>query len=61
MWLGDKAFGFIAVDGQDDVFVHATSVQGNRSELRAGDEVEFSLEENPRKPGRMMAKNVEVV
>ena len=61
MWLSDKAFGFIAVDGQDDVFVHASGIAGSRVELRPGDEVEFDLEENKRRPGKMMAVNLEIV
>lgn len=37
-----KGFGFIEVkDGGDDLFVHATNVQGNP--LKDGDEVEFEL------------------
>ena len=61
MWLSDKAFGFIAVDGQEDVFVHASGIAGSRVELRPGDECEFELVDNPRKPGKMLAVNLEVV
>lgn len=61
MWMSDKPFGFIAVDGQEDVFVHASGIAGSRVELHPGMEVEFDLEENTRRPGKMLAVNLEVV
>jgi CspA family cold shock protein len=46
-WL-DRGFGFIGVDGQDnDVFVHNSELNG-AFELRAGQKVEFEVEDSPR-------------
>ena len=46
-WL-DRGFGFIGVDGQDnDVFVHNSELNG-AFELRAGQRVEFEVEDSPR-------------
>ena len=44
-WYNEmKAFGFIEVEGEKDVFVHRTAIpEGVR--LNEGDEVEFDLEE----------------
>ena len=44
-WFNDsKGFGFLAVDGQKDVFVHQTAIesQGFRS-LAEGETVEFQI------------------
>lgn len=59
-WFNDdKGFGFIAVEGSKDVFVHhsAISVDGFRT-LREGQEVQFDVEDSPKGP---QAKNVTVV
>ena len=56
-WFNDsKGYGFIAVDGGKDVFVHHTAIQGEgfRS-LNEGDTVEFEVTEGPK---GLQAKNV---
>ncbi|MEQ4506134.1 MAG: cold shock domain-containing protein [Enterococcus casseliflavus] len=47
----EKGFGFITVDGGDDVFVHFSAIQGDgfRS-LEEGQEVEFTIVEGARGP-----------
>ena len=59
-WFNDeKGFGFISREGQDDVFVHYSNIQGSgyRS-LEEGQNVEFDVA-----PGRKgeEAQNVRVV
>jgi cold shock protein len=47
----DKGYGFIAVDGGRDVFVHFSAIQmdGYRS-LEEGQRVEFDIEQSDRGP-----------
>src|SRR5580698_5999947 len=47
----DKGYGFIAVDGGRDVFVHFSAIQmdGYRS-LEEGQRVEFDIEPSDREP-----------
>ena len=46
-----KGFGFISVDGGDDVFVHFTAIQGNGYKtLDEGQQVEFEIEDGPKGP-----------
>ena len=47
----DKGYGFIAVDGGRDVFVHFSAIQmdGYRS-LEVGQRVEFDIEQSDRGP-----------
>ncbi|KPV44834.1 cold-shock protein [Alicyclobacillus ferrooxydans] len=56
---GDKGFGFISVEGGDDVFVHFSAIQssGFRT-LEEGQRVEFEIVEGQRGP---QAANVVVV
>ncbi len=53
----EKGFGFIEVQGEDDVFVHFTAIQGNdaRKNLEEGQQVQFEVEKGPR---GMQATNV---
>jgi CspA family cold shock protein len=49
-WFSDaKGYGFIARDGEEDVFVHYSSIQseGYRS-LSQGQEVEFEIQQGPK-------------
>ena len=51
-WFNDeKGWGFIAVDGQPDVFVHYSEIQGEgRKTLVEGQAVEFDIEPGDRGP-----------
>jgi CspA family cold shock protein len=55
----EKGYGFIAVDGGQDVFVHYSAIQsdGYRS-LEEGQRVEFEVAQGPKGP---QADNVRVV
>ena len=47
----EKGFGFITVDGRDDVFVHFSAIQGDGfKSLEEGQEVEFTIVEGARGP-----------
>jgi CspA family cold shock protein len=56
---GSKGYGFIEVEGQDDVFVHYTAIQadGFRT-LEEGQQVEIAIEQGPK---GLQAANVTVV
>ena len=45
---GEKGYGFIEQDGDDDVFVHHSEVQGG--DLREGELVEFEIGEGRKGP-----------
>ncbi|MCH1624691.1 cold-shock protein [Ferdinandcohnia quinoae] len=56
---GEKGFGFIEVEGGDDVFVHFSAIQGEGFKtLEEGQEVTFDIEEGSRGP---QAANVQKV
>jgi cold shock protein len=48
----EKGFGFIEVEGEKDVFVHFTAIQGNegRKNLEEGEKVQFDVESGNRGP-----------
>ncbi len=47
----EKGFGFIEVEGGDDVFVHFSAIQGEGfKSLDEGQEVSFEVEEGARGP-----------
>lgn len=54
MFNSQKNFGFITGDDGQDVYVHATSVEGGVA-LAVGDSVEYEVESGERGP---RAKNV---
>jgi cold shock protein len=47
----EKGFGFIEVEGQDDVFVHFSAIQGEGFKtLEEGQNVTFEVEQGSRGP-----------
>ena len=59
-WFNDqKGFGFLAVEGGKDVFVHHSAIEaaGFRS-LSEGDRVEFTLEQTPKGPAAANVRKV---
>ncbi|MEN1935323.1 cold shock-like protein CspB [Paenibacillus sp. 102] len=47
----EKGFGFIEIEGADDVFVHFTAIQGDGYKaLEEGQEVSFDITEGNRGP-----------
>ena len=48
---GEKGYGFIAVDGGDDVFVHYSAIQGDGyKSLEEGQRVEFEVTQGQNGP-----------
>ncbi len=59
-WFNDdKGFGFLAVEGGKDVFVHQSAIvaEGFRS-LSEGDKVEFSIEQGPKGPAAVDVRKI---
>jgi CspA family cold shock protein len=56
-WFNDeKGFGFIAREGERDVFVHFRSIEGTgRKTLKEGQQVQFTIGEGQKGP---QAENV---
>lgn len=46
----DKGFGFISVEGSDDVFFHHSACNGQWDNLNVGDRVQFEIEQGPKGP-----------
>jgi cold shock protein len=55
---GDKGYGFIAVDGGQDVFVHFSAITGGgyRS-LQEGQKVEFDITQGQKGPRRTTSRS----
>ncbi len=51
-WFNEsKGFGFIAVEGEKDVFVHYSAIKGpGRPSLREGQRVEFEVVQGTKGP-----------
>jgi CspA family cold shock protein len=51
-WFNEKkGYGFIEMEGQDDIFVHYTGIAGDGFRtLREGEAVTFDIEETNRGP-----------
>ena len=49
-WFNDrKGFGFIRLDGGDDVFVHHSAIQATGfKSLNEGDKIEFTVAKGPK-------------
>ena len=58
-WNGPRGYGFIAVDGGGDTFVHISEVDDNLESLAIGDMVTFDLDTG--RDGRKCATNVRVL
>jgi cold shock protein len=59
-WFNDsKGFGFLAVEGGKDVFVHQSSIvaEGFRT-LSEGDKVEFTIEKGPKGPSAANVRKI---
>ena len=59
-WFNDqKGFGFLAVEGGKDVFVHHSAIeaQGYRT-LTEGDRVEFTLEQGAKGPAAANVRKI---
>jgi len=59
-WFSEKkGYGFIQQDGQKDLFVHYTAIQGDGFKtLKEGQRVLFEIEEAPK---GSKAKNVQIL
>ena len=56
---GDRGYGFIAVQGGPDVFVHVSAITGGRQRgLEEGQQVEFDITQGQKGP---QAENVKVI
>ncbi|AJA48230.1 cold-shock DNA-binding protein family [Clostridium pasteurianum DSM 525 = ATCC 6013] len=58
-WFNDeKGFGFISVEGEDDVFVHYSAIkeEGKKKNLDQGQEVKFDVVDGPK---GLQASNVQ--
>ena len=48
---GEKGFGFLSVEGREDVFIHFSAIQGDGYKtLEEGQKVQFEIVEGDRGP-----------
>ena len=59
-WFNDdKGFGFLAVEGGKDVFVHRSAIVAEQfRSLSEGDNVEFSIEQGPKGPAAVDVRKI---
>jgi cold shock protein len=55
---GDKGYGFIAVEGRPDVFVHFSAITSGYRSMEEGQKVEFDITQGQKGP---QAENVRVI
>ena len=55
---GNKGYGFIAVEGGPDVFVHSSAITGGHRSLEEGQKVELDITQGQKGP---QAENVRVI
>jgi len=61
-WFPGRGFGFIAPsDGRDEVFVHVSEIDPDLDELKPGQRVAFQIGPSGRRPGSVMAVNVNCI
>jgi CspA family cold shock protein len=57
--LTDRGFGFIAIEGQKDIFFHSNELENVQySDLREGDTVTFDVAEGPKGPNAVKINKV---
>jgi cold shock protein len=54
----DRGYGFIAVEGGPDVFVHSSAITGGSRSLEEGQQVEFDITQGQKGP---QAENARVI
>ena len=55
---GGRGYGFLAVEGGPDVFVHVSAITGGDRSLEEGQQVEFDITQGQKGP---QAENVRVI
>ncbi|HLC66040.1 MAG TPA: cold shock domain-containing protein [Candidatus Peribacteraceae bacterium] len=48
--ITDRGYGFITVEGSDDVFFHNSACGGQFEQMRVGQTVQFDVEKGPKGP-----------
>jgi CspA family cold shock protein len=56
-WLDGKGFGFIKGEGEKDIFVHNSDIEGKNS-LREGEKVEFEVTQGDKGPRAVKVKPI---